>query len=191
MTTPTHPAFGPASSLNLGRWLADPDAWVQDGAWFGSQAVKDAVLDKLREHRRIDMFMQGDYQASLNPEDNVTGENYRGCALGCMVPFRTTADLKILLDERGLVIDFDQEVELRFGIRSDVANLIDNVFEAQESLEDAGDFAIEVLEAIEPGADLSEIYDSYWDDDTDRYSAEGQANTLIDLLRDAPQVTTP
>lgn len=208
----THPVFGPISEAQHRDFLndSDGDGYLANGAWFGSQGVKDAVVRKLHQHRADDEFIQRDYQAKKSrlqpaldlsdvedwdPKDLV----YKGCALGCMVPIRVDvineeAPLPFyLLDDQGVSMEYCDEVEMRFGIDRDVAELLDETFEAQNGFEAAGAFAVASVEAIPVGADLSEVYSQFRSRLTEHLRNYGQVmsirartEALLDELRRAP-----
>jgi hypothetical protein len=127
-------------------------------------------------HRAADTIKQGSYQY----REPTTATGYRGCAIGCTLP---------------LINDTDkyangwwwQRVEDDYGIDRHVAELIDGIFETQETFGTAARFAVEAVEAIPVGADLSSVRDDW----RDMYigsnaSIARQTDWLLDLLANAP-----
>jgi hypothetical protein len=127
-------------------------------AWHGDPDLKARVVAKLKQHRALDEFIQGDYQVAYGPNGAAT---YKGCAIGCTLPYISREERR---RRTGRAEDFDwhKEVEKEYGIPELVARLIDNIFEAQDDFEEAGDFAVAVIEAIPVGADLSGIACEGW-----------------------------
>lgn len=117
-------------------------------AWKGDPDLKAAVVARMKEHRVQDEFIQGEYQ-KWAPE---TASKYKGCALGCTLPYVPTRERKLLN-----WTTFSEEIQKQYAISEHVADMIDNAFESFERLEDAGDFAVAVIEAIPVGADLSTV----------------------------------
>jgi hypothetical protein len=143
-------------------------------AWHGSAELKAEVTERLRVHREADDFIQGNYQ--LFDPDSPLG--YKGCALGCTLPRLDADDLDALSA-------FAIEIERQYSIDFAIADLIDDLFEAQP-LPRAGIFAVAVIEAIPVGADLSGIdVGSYYDHDF-HDDPEGAAARLIAELTAAP-----
>jgi hypothetical protein len=127
------------------------------GAWFGDPLLKDRTVALMKRHRELDHFYQGLYQAMPGSPE------FKGCAVGCLVQ---TSKLGWMSDSQlGLYFDgtdrneglWHLAVEEQFGIPAYVAAQIDNLFEHQDNFQDAGKFAVAVVEAISVGADLSGI----------------------------------
>lgn len=139
-------------------------------AWHGDQALRDRIVQRMREHREQDNFIRGTYQR-LAP-DRALG--YQGCALGCLLdpqPGRTPDD------------GWRVEVERQFGIHRGVAESVDNVFEDHFDRADASDFAVAVAEAIPVGADLTGV--AAWCR-AECICVEREAGELIERLKAAP-----
>lgn len=137
-------------------------------AWFGDPALKEEVILRLKEHRAKDQIVRGIYQQVL--DENLAGPSglfsearlakleiareviqHNGCAIGCTLPPVSYERHK----EPGF--NWHSEVQRVYGIDEKVADLIDDTFEAQHSFQGAAKFAVEVIEAIPVGADLSGI----------------------------------
>lgn len=114
-------------------------------AWHSDPDLKDEVVARMKHHRAQDEFIRGQYQ-KWAPE---TASKYRGCALGCTLPYIKQRDARS--------ITFSKEVQKRYGISFLVADMIDNIFEGLPNVEAAADFAVAVIETIPVGADLSGI----------------------------------
>jgi hypothetical protein len=147
-------------------------------AWHGNPALKAEVMARLRTHREQDTIVQGLYQ-DLDPGSAV---GYRGCAIGCTLPIQPG-------DEHTNVVPPDcgwhAEVERLYGIPCEILWRIDDLFETRDVAE-AGQFAVDVIEAIPVGADLHEIARSalHEDDDAGCYgedTEDGAANLIADL----------
>jgi hypothetical protein len=152
------------------------------GAWFGDPALKEEALLRLKEHRAQDRLIQGWYQAHEKDikdpywsrryfPEGTTVEEYKGCAIGCTLPYQED-----LASQGGLAIDdlpdrWYQRLQDIYNIDFDVARLIDDFFEAQDNFEDAAVFAVDVIEAIEVGADLHGVpeFDAWGDYDTTEF----------------------
>lgn len=199
--------FGAVSQQQYHAWRDWADAnggdnYLAEGAWFGNPQIKAAVLEKLRVHRAQDEFIQGSYQARTWAGAPAALPTYRGCALGCMVPIRVTTikeDAEIpfyLLNAFDDEMEYNEEVEMRFGIDRDVAALIDATFELQPDFRAAGDFAVASVEAIPVGADLLGVYDSLeWARQVRRDSSPEQVGLyterVLAALHNAPMVVAP
>lgn len=153
-------------------------------AWFGDPALKERVVLKMKEHRARDEFAQGTYQDFYDksgafyvyPDDETQvphDSTFKGCAIGCTLP---PISLSKLQDED---FNWHKEVERQYGIKSDVGWLIDEFFEGMSSFEEAAQFAVDVIEAIPVGADLSEF-------DLLTYDFASGAARFIQDLRNAP-----
>jgi hypothetical protein len=160
-------------------------------AWFNDENLKADVMKRLRAHRAADDIIKGTYQRAA--EDSPLG--YRGCAIGCTLPKMSDDDTDRLEYGDG---SWHQAIEDTYGIPARVARWIDNEFESLP-VEDAGDFAVTVIDAIPVGADLFALLRNV------RYAAGGEgswcwtcnsthqpllapntATDLIDLLASAP-----
>jgi hypothetical protein len=146
-------------------------------AWHNRPELKAEVVARMHAHRAADSIVQGIYQ-QIDP-DVATG--YSGCAIGCTLP-------PLPYTPEGYDPDngWWQQVEEAYGIPWAVARLIDNTFEDQHEFEDAARFAVEVIEAIPVGADLSAIDDQWLADQMPEEYAESRADWLVDHLAVAP-----
>jgi hypothetical protein len=201
-------------------------------AWWGDPDLKETVIARLKEHRAYDEFVQGFYQVVRDSDcdcsaseltkyacDHITAvkdlrygltreDTYLGCAVGCTLP-------PVTPEQQNDPANWDKEqmfswhvlLQNTYGIDAKVAYLIDSTFEAQSTLEAAGDFAVAAIQAIPVGADLSGVWsiphtcggtvsDSINRDQLDHCVAHAllgfggdpvtRAKTLIGLLSDAP-----
>ena len=144
-------------------------------AWFGDPALKEEVVLRMKEHRAEDSIIQGEYQ-KFAPE---MATQYKGCLLGCTLPLVQIAP--------GLQMRWQRRVAEAYGIPTGVAYLLENVFE-NLPFEEAANFAVESIEAIPVGADLTEV-ERYWllEDESDAsWSATKEKDKVLGLLRNAP-----
>lgn len=128
-------------------------------AWYGEQKLKDAALERLREHRRLDQLAQ-----------RVYFESGRGCHLGCLTHRNE---------------DAQEATERMFSIEQRVAYWLEAVFEGLPQ-EDCAAWVIESTEAIPVGADLSLCHHELaaWLLGPEGPQAEGVSHELV---RDAVQ----
>lgn len=102
-------------------------------AFHGEPTLKAAVMERLREHRRLDQIAQGYYFDSAR---------HRGCHLGCLTHKAANAH---------------STAQRLFGIRKRIAYWLESIFEGLPK-EDCGRWVIESTEAIPCGADLSKCH---------------------------------
>lgn len=122
-------------------------------AWHGEASLKASAMERMREHRRLDEIIRGDgYWSEYG---------HRGCQLGCLTH---TGVWHNKLDEHRP----HRETERQFGIPATVARLLEHCFE-NLPVEDAADWAVDSLEAIPVGADLTTIQERMmeWAQETD------------------------
>ena len=112
-------------------------------SWHNDPALKAEVVERMRKHREFDEIVQGLYQMQ-NPQK---ASGYIGCAIGCTLPHKPE--------------NFDgwhAEVEREYGIPESIAYVIDEVFEGLHTKEkEHARFAVDVIEAIPVGVDLSSV----------------------------------
>ena len=101
-------------------------------AFHGQQGIKDQYLGRVKAHRKADEIIHGTYW-----------EDGKGCAVGCTIHSGNHA-----------------EYETQLGIPRILARLEDGIF---ESLSNglAQKWPERFLSAIEPGADLSEVWPKF------------------------------
>ncbi|MGD9649125.1 MAG: hypothetical protein AB7U73_25665 [Pirellulales bacterium] len=100
-------------------------------AWHNEPSLKAAVLDRAREHRRLDQIAQKLYW-----------DGSRGCWLGCV-----THDAKTP----------HESAERLFGIEQRIGYLVESVFEGLPKDRCAA-WVLESIEALPVGADLSQCH---------------------------------
>ena len=108
-------------------------------AFHSDPAIKAKYVGRLQAHQLADQFVQGLY---VNGEDPETQE-FRGCAVGCTL-HRST----------------HEGYEIELGIPVALAYLHDIHFE-QLSATEAPQFAVDFLQVIPVGADLSQVFDRW------------------------------
>lgn len=141
-------------------------------AWHNDPQLKAETIRRMQEHREADALIQGAYYRNHSPE------GFRGCAIGCLVGSWE------VWSKHGSWHDAVEEI---FGINFVIAYVIDDVFEALPS-DKCADFAVEVLEAIPVGADLTSLASRF---PLDEYEVEVEdpiefAGYFIDELKNAP-----
>lgn len=154
------------------------------GAWHGDPALKAEVLARMVKHRQEDEIIQGSYRIN-DPE---TASGHKGCLVGCTLP----AELEDMEDRTwghgGRPREgWHRRVESLYGIPADVAWLLDDTFEEQDTFDEAAEFAVASIEAIPVGADLRDLARRYRDEEID----EVNASLVLEELRNAPLVVTP
>ena len=103
-------------------------------AWHGETGLKDAVMDRLREHRRLDEIVQGVYF-----------DDGRGCHIGCITHARN---------------DTHSVAERLFGIEQRVGYWLEAVFEGLPK-KDCAAWVLNGTESIPVGADLSRCHHQF------------------------------
>jgi hypothetical protein len=149
-------------------------------AWFGDPALKEEVVLRMKEHRAEDSFVQGHYQ-KYAPEK---ATQYKGCLLGCTLPREVGPGGTSTVLGLGR---WQRRVAEVYGIPTGVAYLLESVFESLP-FEEAANFAVESIEAIPVGADLTEVH-RYWlreDEQDESWSAMDEKDKVLDMLRNAP-----
>jgi hypothetical protein len=151
-------------------------------AWHGSADLKAEVVARMKAHRDADSIVQGIYQGG---EDGLP-LGYEGCVLGCTLPHLTQDELDRLYDESRIGgSGWWGRIQTEYGIPLIVAQLIDYTFEAQDNPDHAA-FAVEVIEAIPVGADLSGIHDQWVEAQMNDVEPRTKADWLIQHLAAAP-----
>lgn len=152
-------------------------------AWHSNPELKAEVVARMHAHRAADSIIQGCYQYI----DSDLAVGYEGCAIGCTLPKlpSETADaLTRDLQDGGL--GWWGRIEAAYGIPVPIARLIDNTFEEQYEFEAHARFAVNVVEAIPVGADLTGISDAWDDAQMDDAEPKARARWLIAALAAAP-----
>lgn len=151
---------------------------VKKLAWLGDPNLKEKVVLRMKQHRAEDSIIQGYYQVYA-PE---FASQFKGCLLGCTLP--NTVSLGAPVSCWG--DSWHRKVEQLYGIPSPVAYLLEAIFE-NLSFKDAADFAVESIEAIPVGADLSGAADYWRHHEDDGYWIARKAKApVLALLRNAP-----
>jgi hypothetical protein len=158
---------------------------IKPCAWLNDPALKEEVVLRMKQHRAEDSIIHGHYQL-LAPE---TALGYMGCLLGCTLPLINRSPCG---NPGSPLIEWHERVEQLYGIPADVAALLEAVFENMSSFDKAAEFAVESIEAIPVGADLSKVQE-YYAQCTDRatWSPSRCRKKVLDLLRNAPVPGSP
>src|SRR3990167_29172 len=104
--------------------------------------LKTALVKEMKHHKKADQIIKGTY----GTENGV----WKGCAVGCAIH---SLNLKKKTDWK---TDDHSVYEKELGIPLFLAHLEDNIFENLPS-KDAPQFAVDFLEAIPVGVDLSPV----------------------------------
>jgi hypothetical protein len=154
-------------------------------AWHGSAELKADAVARMRAHREADTFIQGSYLE----HDPRAARKYRGCFHGCLTTEVLAAERGVPVEEiRGYETRWCRAAKRLFGIPYSLADAFENVFERQESFKSAGEFAVEVTEAIPVGADLSGVLEAATTSRCSCGCTAGiwTAESLIEALKAAP-----
>jgi hypothetical protein len=113
-------------------------------AWNNDPALKAEVMDRLRQHRKNTEIIQGIYR--IVDEDAPSG--FRGCALRCALPNDWDGDR----DEGIGILDSLESYGIPLGVLFTIEMLFETIPESE-----AADFAVNVYDVIQVGADLHEL----------------------------------
>jgi hypothetical protein len=155
-------------------------------AWLNDPALKEEVVLRMKKHRAEDSIIQGHYQLY----DSSLATEFKGCLLGCTLPLSVTRERLFHPLHRGT---WHSKVEKAYGIPLPVCYLLETVFESLDTFEEAAEFAVESIEAIPVGADLSQV-NEYWRReirDKSYWNAREQRSKVLDFLRNAPVPRSP
>lgn len=136
-------------------------------AWHNDPAIKAEAVARMHAHRAADEIIQGTY--ALMDEETAAG--YRGCFHGCLTGDKlmslhgwTPSQLE---DQTPSGTEMWHTGEELWGILAELGRILDNLFEGLPA-EECAAFAVDAVEAIPVGADLSRVLDAW----------------LVDLLAD-------
>jgi hypothetical protein len=130
-------------------------------AWHGDPALKAEALASMQAHRAADEIMQGSYLFG----DTAAAAGYRGCFHGCLTADKLIAESGV--DRAAFVrgIDFNRrsvqwhaEGQRIWGIPEELGAALDHTFEMLTEPAHAA-FAVDAIEAMPVGADLSQVVD--------------------------------
>lgn len=107
-------------------------------AWHNNPDLKTETVQRMREHAAADRIRQGNYQTLTHP--------FRGCLIGCLLPRMLRSPLE----------GWHDRVATTYGIPRTVGLYLDCIFEYLPPT-DAPTFAVDSIEAIPVGADLTGI----------------------------------
>lgn len=137
-------------------------------AWHNKPELKAEALAGMIRHRQQDDFIRGDYLAprwgekDIKPGDSV----YQGCFHGCLTTDKLAEEAGVTVEE--FVRDgYDQhfrswheEAQRLWGIPANLGSLLDHMFESMPDSACAN-FAVETIEAMQIGADLTGVCDDW------------------------------
>jgi len=127
-------------------------------SFFGSQCLRDAVVERVREHQRLDQIAQLVYW-----------DGSKGCAIGCVL-------------HSGNHLAFEQQL----GLPVFLAYMDEHIFE-KLPLEEAKGWPLRFIEAVPVGVDLELVYPRFmhWllsDPDGVRQYADARTVPIMDTL---------
>ena len=127
-------------------------------SFFGEPCLKDAIVERVREHQRLDQIAQSIYW-----------DGSKGCAIGCVL-------------HSGEHMAFERQL----GLPVFLAYMDEHVFECLP-LEDAKRWPLRFIEAVPVGVDLELIFPRFmhWllsDPDGMRKHANAETVRIIDVL---------
>ena len=122
-------------------------------AFLDSKISKEDLMKELYKHKKLDSFIRGDY-GHVGKYDN----KFKGCAVACTIRSMQDIQNKVLLNERNCrLVNFDYTNYSRLlNIPLWFPELEDIIFERM-SLKESEHFPVELMEAVEVGADLDAI----------------------------------
>lgn len=134
-------------------------------SWRGDPQVKADAVATMKEHRAADRFAQGFYAqlASVVRCEAPETTTWLGCFHGCLTTEALAAEHHLTPEEYiagqvpfGVITppDYWLEGERLWGIPEELGCMLDHVFETHVGLQEAGDWAVAVTEAIPVGVDL-------------------------------------
>jgi hypothetical protein len=106
-------------------------------SFFGEQCLKDAVVERVREHQRLDQIIQGKYWEQC--DDGV----WRGCAIGCVLHSS---------DHRAY--------ERQLGLPVFLAYIDEHIFESLPK-EEAKFWPLRFIESVPVGVDLELVFPKF------------------------------
>lgn len=132
-------------------------------SFFGDQGLKNAVVERVQEHQRLDQILQGKYWEQC--DDGV----FRGCGIGCVTH---SSDH----------MDFERLLQLPVAL----AYLYEHIFESLPG-EDANAWPLRFIQAVPVGVDLDLVLPKFvhWilaDPDGIRRHADAATRPIIGTL---------
>lgn len=177
-------------------------------AWHSDPDLKAEALMRMKTHQVQDEITQGYY---FSQTDAKIGSGFKGCFHGCLTSDKYMQENKLSrkkfnrmldamdLDARGDQSDwYHRQGELIWGIPEDLGGLLDVTFESIDGPEEAAMFAVESIEAMAVGADLTGVVQALDDADTALYNNDREAwyaarsnpmigaRAVLQMLREAP-----
>lgn len=135
-------------------------------AWYNDPALKAEVSARMLQHRVEDSIIQGAYQ-TFAPE---YASQYKGCLIGCTLPMaevragkRCGCGCGEWIEPSIVHIDWHKQVEKLYGIPQTLNHVFDALFESLPPSRAAW-FAVNTIEAIPVGADLSGVAELFHQD---------------------------
>lgn len=133
-------------------------------AWHGDPALKAEALARMQAHREADEIVQG----AFAEESPLSAAGYRGCFHGCLTTEKLAAEAGVTPAEfarkstnHGLpVVHWHSEGERVWGIPEALGHALDRTFESLARPDHAA-FAVDAIDAMPVGADLSQVIDRW------------------------------
>ena len=127
-------------------------------SFFGEQCLRDAVVERVREHQRLDQIAQQIYW-----------DGSKGCSIGCVL-------------HSGEHLDFERQL----GLPVFLAYMDEHIFD-RLSLDEAKGWPLRFIEAVPVGVDLELVFPRFmhWllsDPDGMRQYANARTLSIIDSL---------
>lgn len=151
------------------------------GAWHGDPDVKMTAVIGMKAHAAADQFVQGSYVLA----DDTRESGWRGCFLGCLVAEMVAAERRVpvLALQMGAGLSFGdgwrEEAQRLWGLPEPLTRMVESIYESLPTITEATRFAVDVVEAIPVGADLS---------DSPLWRQGLSVSELLDKIRSAPLV---
>lgn len=177
-------------------------------AWHSDPDLKAEALMRMKTHQVQDEITRGYY---FSQTDAKIGSGFKGCFHGCLTSDKYMQENKLsrkkfnrMLNAMDLDARGDQggwyhgQGELIWGIPEDLGGLLDVTFESIDGPEEAAMFAVESIEAMAVGADLTGVVQALDDADTALYNNDREAwyvarsnpmigaRAVLQMLREAP-----
>lgn len=135
-------------------------------AWHNQPALKVGAVRDMIQHRELDEIVGGSYVLWSNQDARRVG----GCFHGCLTLDAYANSHKLSIPDAAKQAqhwtssEWHSRTEAAFGIPIPVGKALDAMFERLDDLEegDQAGFAVETLQAMQPGADLLHALEAWF-----------------------------